>query len=44
MGGLPCCKYLCFPQLIFLAFSWIPSQAVRGVGVGFEEPNLRLMV
>ena len=31
-------------QLLFFAFSWLHSQAVRGVGVGFEEPHLRLMV
>ena len=27
-----------------LACSWLHSQTVRGVGVGFEEPHLRLMV
>ena len=28
----------------FFACSWLHSQTVRGVGVGFEEPHLRLMV
>ena len=33
-----------FLQLLFFAFSWLRSQAVREVGVGFEEPQFRLMV
>ena len=33
-----------FLQLLFFAFSWLHSQAARGVGVGFEEPRLRHMV
>ena len=33
-----------FFQLIFFACSWLHSQTVRGVGVGFEEPHLRRMV
>ena len=33
-----------FPSTVLFACSWLHSQAVRGVGVGFEEPHLRLMV
>ena len=33
-----------FFLLLFFARSWLHSQTVRGVGVGFEEPHLRLMV
>ena len=30
-------------HLAMVACSWLHSQTVRGVGVGFEEPHLRLM-
>ena len=33
-----------FFQMLFFPCSWLHSQTVRGVGVGFEEPHLRLMV
>ena len=42
-GGLPYYSVCVSFNYFSLRFSWLHSQAVRGVGVGFEEPHLRLM-
>ena len=51
LSGMPrVCELGVFSRVVgcillrYGACSWLHSQTVRGVGVGFEEPHLRLMV
>ena len=42
-GGLPCCSVCVSFNYFLRVFPGFIAKPLRGMGVGFEEPHLRLM-